>query len=74
MKRTPAVTHPHRQPADHDFVFRKASYSTAHGQDCVEVGDLPGVSAVRDTQNRELGALMFSSDEWSSLLAAAKHS
>ncbi|MFD6094870.1 DUF397 domain-containing protein [Nocardiopsis flavescens] len=66
------MTHLHRQPADQDFVFRKASYSTAHGQDCVEVGDLPGVSAVRDTQNRSLGTLVFPSSEWSGLLSAAK--
>ncbi|GAA1109824.1 DUF397 domain-containing protein [Nocardiopsis exhalans] len=66
------MTHPLRRTADRDFVFRKASYSTSHGQDCVEVGDLPGVSAVRDTRHRELGALLFPSGEWSGLVAAAK--
>lgn len=65
------MTYSLRQPADRDFVFRKASYSTSHGQDCVEVGDLPGVSAVRDTRHRELGALLFPSAEWSNLLATA---
>lgn len=66
------MTHPLHRTTDQDFVFRKASYSTAHGQDCVEVGDLPGVSAVRDTQYREFGALLFSSSEWSGLLSVAK--
>ncbi|MFL1427493.1 MULTISPECIES: DUF397 domain-containing protein [unclassified Nocardiopsis] len=55
-----------------DFEYRKSSYSSAHGQECVEVGDLPGVSAVRDTRHRELGALLFPSDEWSNLVTATK--
>lgn len=57
-----------------DFEYRKSSYSSAHGQECVEVGDLPGVSAVRDTRNRHLGALLFPSSEWSTLVRAAKAS
>ncbi|WP_435107133.1 DUF397 domain-containing protein [Nocardiopsis synnemataformans] len=55
-----------------DFEYRKASYSTAHGQDCVEIGDLPGASAVRDTQHREQGALLFESTEWTRFLTVAK--
>ncbi|HIY40525.1 MAG TPA: DUF397 domain-containing protein [Candidatus Nocardiopsis merdipullorum] len=51
--------------------FRKSSYSTGRGQDCVEVADLPGSSAVRDTQNREAGHLMFPSAEWAAALSAA---
>ncbi|QVJ01506.1 DUF397 domain-containing protein [Nocardiopsis eucommiae] len=52
--------------------FRKSSYSSARGQDCVEVADTPGTSAVRDTQNRELGALAFPSFEWTALLRVAQ--
>lgn len=48
--------------------FRKSSYSSARGQDCVEVADVPGMSAVRDTQNREAGHLAFPSTEWTALL------
>ncbi|CAL9327394.1 hypothetical protein SUDANB121_00003 [Nocardiopsis dassonvillei] len=55
-----------------DFEYRKSSYSSANGPECVEVGDLPGVSAVRDTRNRHLGALLFPSNEWNNLLAATK--
>ncbi len=52
--------------------FRKSSYSSARGQDCVEVADTPGMSAVRDTQNRDLGTLAFPSSEWTALLRASK--
>lgn len=48
--------------------FRKSSYSSARGQDCVEVADALGASAVRDTQNREAGHLAFPSSEWAALL------
>lgn len=51
--------------------FRKSSYSSAKGQDCVEVVDAPGASAVRDTQNREAGYLSFPSAEWVALLSTA---
>lgn len=52
--------------------FRKSSHSSAKGQDCVEVADTPGLSAVRDTQNRELGALAFPSIEWTALLRVSQ--
>ena len=55
-----------------NFEYRKSSYSSANGPECVEVGDPPGVSAVRDTRNRHLGALLFPSNEWNNLLTAAK--
>ena len=48
--------------------WRKSSYSNPDGPQCVEVADLPGMTAVRDTQNRELGALSFQSSEWAHLL------
>ena len=51
--------------------FRKSSYSSARGQDCVEVADAIGASAVRDTQNREAGQLVFPSNEWAALLRTA---
>jgi hypothetical protein len=52
--------------------FRKSSYSSARGQDCVEVADTVGASAVRDTQHREAGHLMFPSVEWAALLRATR--
>ncbi|WP_431872744.1 DUF397 domain-containing protein [Nocardiopsis eucommiae] len=52
--------------------FRKSSFSGARTENCVEVADAPGMSAVRDTQNRELGTLTFPSHEWSALLRASE--
>ncbi|WP_083934295.1 DUF397 domain-containing protein [Nocardiopsis baichengensis] len=46
--------------------FRKSSYSTP--QNCVEVADVPGMSAVRDTMNRQRGHLEFPSAEWTAFL------
>ncbi|QVJ03482.1 DUF397 domain-containing protein (plasmid) [Nocardiopsis eucommiae] len=51
--------------------FRKSSYSGS-GNNCVEVCDLPGASAVRDTQNRERGHLLFPGAEWAALLSTAR--
>ncbi|WP_306368277.1 DUF397 domain-containing protein [Nocardiopsis sp. CC223A] len=51
-------------------LFRKSSYSQP--QNCVEVADLPAGSAVRDTQNREAGHLMFAQREWSGLIASVR--
>lgn len=59
-----------RSHAD-DLIFRKSSYSQGTTENCVEVADLPGASAVRDTQNRHLGHLMFGSAEWTAALKAA---
>ncbi|WP_017589988.1 DUF397 domain-containing protein [Nocardiopsis ganjiahuensis] len=52
--------------------FRKSSYSSARGQDCVEVADCRCGAAVRDTQNRNLGALAFPSLEWTALLTSVR--
>lgn len=52
--------------------WRKSSYSTDTGQNCVEVADLPGGAAVRDTQYRELGHLEFPAAEWAGLLGAVR--
>lgn len=48
--------------------WRKSSYSSSHGQNCVEVADVPSGAAVRDTQNRELGHIEFGASEWQALL------
>ncbi|MEU3233718.1 DUF397 domain-containing protein [Nocardiopsis alba] len=47
--------------------FRRSSYSGSQGN-CVEVADIPGASAVRDSQNPEAGHILFPSTEWSALL------
>ncbi|TDQ55408.1 DUF397 domain-containing protein [Actinorugispora endophytica] len=53
--------------------WRTSSYTNANSANCVEVADTPEASAVRDTQNRHLGALLFDSAEWRAFLTAAKH-
>ncbi|WP_028649993.1 DUF397 domain-containing protein [Nocardiopsis sp. CNT312] len=52
--------------------WRKSSYSNPDGPQCVEVADLPGETAVRDTRNRDLGHLSFESGEWAGLVALLK--
>lgn len=53
------------------LLFRKSSYS-GRGDNCVEVADFHGGSAVRDTQNREQGHLAFASTEWQALLGTVR--
>ena len=64
-------TNPYCSTSRSKLQFHKASYSYDVGA-CVEVADAPGVSAVRDTENRELGFLMFPSKEWNALLEAVR--
>ncbi|GAA0980998.1 DUF397 domain-containing protein [Nocardiopsis tropica] len=53
-----------------DSLFHKSSYSQP--QNCVEVAEMPSATAVRDTQNRGLGHLLFKSREWAGVIAAVK--
>ena len=59
------------------FTWRKASASGPNGGQCVEVGTTPArrVVGVRDSQNREGGALIVPADAWRAFvekLAAAE--
>ncbi|MEU2945528.1 DUF397 domain-containing protein [Nocardiopsis alba] len=51
----------------HPLNFRKSSYSGS-GDNCVEVADTPGTSAVRDTKRRTDGYLPFPTNEWAAFL------
>lgn len=51
--------------------FRKSSYSTT-AQECVEVADLPGGAAVRDTQDGKNDHLSFSAAEWAALVSSVR--
>ncbi|WP_047869213.1 DUF397 domain-containing protein [Nocardiopsis sp. RV163] len=51
--------------------WRKSSYSSGVNNNCVEVAEGQSV-LVRDTQNRELGHLAFTTPEWTSLLNTLK--
>ncbi|WDZ90808.1 DUF397 domain-containing protein [Nocardiopsis sp. HUAS JQ3] len=45
-----------------DETWRTSTYTQK--DNCVEVADAPGVSAVRDTKYRDRGHLLFESPEW----------
>jgi hypothetical protein len=50
-------------------VWRKSSYSSGNGGQCVEVArNLPGLVAVRDSKNPEGPALVFTPQEWRAFL------
>ncbi len=52
--------------------WKKSSYSNPSSNNCVEVAVVPRLSAVRDSQYRELGRLEFPVMEWAAFLSAAK--
>ena len=50
-------------------VWRKSSYSSGNGGQCVEVArNLPDIVAVRDSKNPEETALVFTPQEWRAFL------
>jgi hypothetical protein len=51
--------------------WRKASYSNGQGQ-CVETASNSGTVAVRDTTNRDGGAIAFTADAWASFISGLK--
>ncbi len=53
-------------------VWRKASYSNGNGGCCVEVADLDGYRAVRDSKNPTGPALMFTAAEWGAFTAGVR--
>ena len=52
--------------------WRKSTYSNANGGDCVETASHDGTVLVRDTANREGGALAFSGDAWVAFTGSLK--
>jgi Domain of unknown function (DUF397) len=51
--------------------WRKASYSSSNGGNCVEVArNLPGIVAVRDSKDPNGPALTFTAAEWKTLTRA----
>jgi hypothetical protein len=49
---------------DTDMNWRKASYSSNGGANCVETASGSGAVLVRDTANRDGGTLSFSAAVW----------
>lgn len=56
-----------------NLTWRKSSRSTSNGGSCVEVAiDAPGAAPVRDTKCREMGALVFSREDWAAFMRDVK--
>lgn len=54
-------------------VWRKSSYSSANGGQCVEIAsNLPDTVAVRDSKNPDGPKLAFTPDEWLAFTAGIK--
>ncbi len=47
-----------------ELSWRKSSYSTSNGGDCVEVGTAPHIIAVRDSENPNGANLAIAPDSW----------
>jgi hypothetical protein len=54
-------------------MWRKSSYSTTQGGECVEVAKFGGVVGVRDSKNPAAAHLALDTDSFSALLARIKH-
>ena len=54
-----------------EATWRVASYSASHGN-CVEVGNVGSAVLIRDTKNREAGALRVSPAAWRRFATAVK--
>lgn len=44
--------------------WRKSTYSTGNGGDCVEIGNAPGDVLIRDTKNRDGHVMRVPASEW----------
>jgi hypothetical protein len=53
--------------------WRKSSYSGGSGGNCVEVADAAAVVMIRDTRDRDGGALAFAADAWAAFTASLKN-
>jgi hypothetical protein len=55
------------------MTWRKSSYSSDNGGDCIEVGDgIPSLMPVRDSKDPEGPALLFTPTAWSAFVADVK--
>jgi Domain of unknown function (DUF397) len=52
--------------------WRKASYSTNNGGECVEVGTIPRLVAVRDSKDPQGPALAFRPEDWTAFTRRMK--
>lgn len=52
--------------------WRKSTRSSGNGGACVETGNLPGLVLVRDTTNRDGGALTFTTAAWTAFTTSLR--
>ncbi|MFC4854138.1 DUF397 domain-containing protein [Actinophytocola glycyrrhizae] len=52
--------------------FRKSSFSSTNGGDCVEVGTQPGVVAVRDSKVHAAGLVELPATAWAEFLSVLR--
>ncbi len=52
--------------------WRKSSYSSGNGGQCVEAGQVPGVVLVRDTTDRDGAMLSVTPEAWMGFTASLK--
>lgn len=60
------------RPGPADPPYRKSSHSQPNQGECLEVADLRGAHAVRDTRDPATGPLVFGSAEWHAALAVVR--
>ncbi|HEU5032769.1 MAG TPA: DUF397 domain-containing protein [Spirillospora sp.] len=53
-------------------VWRKSSYTTSNGGECVELASLPGTVAVRDSKDPDGPRLVFNRHAFASFLTSVK--
>ncbi|MFC4533500.1 DUF397 domain-containing protein [Sphaerisporangium dianthi] len=55
------------------LMWRKSSYSSANGGECVEIAMLPHGVAIRDSKDPAKGHLTVSAEAFGAFLAAIQH-
>jgi hypothetical protein len=54
------------------LTWRKSSYSTSNGGNCVEVAAVPHTVSVRDSKNPDDATLAFNRDSWQAFTCRTK--
>ncbi|MDG5804300.1 DUF397 domain-containing protein [Streptomyces ossamyceticus] len=62
--------HVHQQPI-HELAWRKSSYSSEEGGECVEVAALPGTVHVRDSKDTTRAVLAVEPTAWTAFVEFA---
>ena len=52
--------------------WRKSTYSNGSGGNCVEIADLPGSRAVRDSKHPQGPVLVFTTAQWRAFVRSIK--